>query len=145
MTYIWFLLLEMSYGCFVTLASIEAVRPVFSIVMGIFLLVIAWRLSRSTSGWTSRFIVSGAFLLAFGYILLLPMYEAGTLQNFSPRHRNHPDAASILAWHLVKLTVMNAGWLFLGLGIAMHAKVFSSPTPASKSAPVLAPHDTVVA
>lgn len=128
------------------LASIEAVRPVFMIVMGVFLLLIAWRLSRVTRGWTSRLIVSGAFLLALGYIILMPLYEARIIEPFSGRGRYHGDAATAMAWHTVKLITMNTGWLLLGLGIAMHAKIFASPSPARKTSPTpVASHDSVIA
>ena len=52
-------------GTTVPLLSIEASRPAFMIVMGLFLLVVAWRLARGGSGWASRLLVSGAALLAF--------------------------------------------------------------------------------
>ena len=127
------------------LASIEAVRPVFMIVMGVFLLIIAWRLSQVTRGWTARLIVSGAFLLGLGYIVLMPMYEAGLIEPFG-RGRYHGSAATAMAWQTVKLIIMNAGWLLLGLGIAMHAKIFAAPSPALKTSPTLiASHDSVTA
>ena len=44
----------MTYGMGMHLGSIEAVRPVFMIVMGVFLMVIAWRLCKTTEGWTAR-------------------------------------------------------------------------------------------
>ncbi len=128
------------------LASIEAVPPVFKIVMGFFLLLIAWRLSRVTRGWTARLIVSGAFLLAFGYIILMPLYEAHIIEPFSGRGRYHGEAATAMAWQTVKLITMNTGWLLLGLGIAMHAKIFAAPSPARKTSPTLAAsHESVIA
>lgn len=111
------------------LASIEAVRPVFMIVMGISLLVIAWRFSKCTHGWTTRMILSGALLLAFGYAVLLPLYEAGSIERLSPRGHYHGSAATAIAWHTVRLVAMNSGWLLFGLGLAMHAKVFTATPP----------------
>ena len=39
------------------LGSIEAVRPVFLIVMGVFLSLIAWRLAKTSGTWTARTLV----------------------------------------------------------------------------------------
>ncbi len=129
---------------FLPLASIEAVRPVFMIVMGIFLMVIAWRISQSTEGWTARLIVSGAFLLGMGYVVMMPLYEAGLIERFSPLGRYRGSAATAVAWHFVKLIGMNSGWLLFGLGLAMHAKIF---TPSARRRPlnstILAPHESV--
>jgi hypothetical protein len=107
------------------LASIEAVRPVFMIVMGLSLMITAWRLSQSTHGWTARLIVAGAFLLGFGYAILLPLYEARIIEPFSRMGRYRGDAANAVAFHVVKVITMNSGWLLFGLGLAMHAKVFT--------------------
>jgi len=38
-------------------------------------------------------------------------------------------AASAVAWHVVKLMVMNLGWLLFGIGIALHANILGSPAP----------------
>lgn len=113
------------------LASIEAIRPVFMIVMGVFLMVVAWRLCQATEGWTARLIVSGALMLGFGYAVILPLYDAGMIQRYSPSH----GSASALGWHAIKLFVMNTGWLIFGLGLAMHAKVFSPNPPPRKLSP----------
>lgn len=115
----------MSYGNVLPLASIEAVRPVFMIVMGIFLMIIAWRLSKCTNRWTARMIVSGSALLGFGYAVLLPLYEAGIIELPSKNGHYHGSQDVALAWHCVKLTTMNTGWLMFGLGVAMHARIFS--------------------
>ena len=120
----------MTYGMGMQLASIEAIRPVFMIVMGVFLMVIAWRLCQTTKGWTARLIISGALLLGFGYSFLLPMYDAGLIERFTPA-----SSPSALAWHSVKLVVMNCGWLFFGLGLALHAQVFSISPPPRKLSP----------
>ena len=109
------------------MASIEAVRPVFLIVMGIFLMLIAWRLAKTADHWTGRLIVGGAFLLGFGYAVMMPLYEAGVIERLSPRGRYHGGVATAMGWHAVKLVVMNAGWLLFGAGVAMHAKVLRSP------------------
>ncbi len=126
------------------LSSIEAVRPVFMMVMGLFLIVIAWRLSNITTGWTARLIVSGALLLGFGYGVMLPMYEAGKIEPLSARGLYKGSAEVAVAWHCVKLVVMNGGWLVFGLGLAMHAKVFSPAPPRRQPATSpLASHGSV--
>ena len=117
------------------LGSIEAVRPVFLIIMGVFLMVIAWRLSKCTSGWTARMIVAGALLLSFGYAVILPLYEAGVIERYSPRTHYHGTAATALAWQVVKLIAMNSGWLFFGIGVAMHVKLFGTPAPRRAPTP----------
>lgn len=133
----------MSDLMFPPLASIEAARPVFMIVMGMCLLLIAWRLSKSAGVWASRLMVAGALLLAFGYALLLPMYEAGVLKPYSPRHGLDADA---MAWQVVKMTVMNLGWLLFGLGLAIHAKVFGHRAARPKLSPnrPFSPHESPV-
>ena len=98
------------------LASMAAVRPVFMIIMGLSLMIFAWRLARTTHGWTSRWLVGGALLLGFGYALLLPMTLAGG--------HFHGDAANAAAWDVVKTVTMNLGWLALGIGLVLHAQVF---------------------
>lgn len=114
------------------------------IVMGVFLMIIAWRLSKSTTGWTTRLIVSGAVLLAFGYSVMLPLYEAGLIERYAPLSHYHGGAATALAWHAVKILAMNCGWLFFGLGLAMHAKIFNANTPFRKlSHHTLATHESV--
>lgn len=135
----------MSVIGFNALGSIEATRPVFLIVMGVFLMLIAWRLAKSSGPWTSRMLVAGAFLLGFGYSVMLPLYEAGVLLQYSPKARYHGDGASILAWHAVKLVVMNAGWLVFGLGIAMHAKILGNTSPHAARVEIrpLPPHESI--
>lgn len=139
-----FFYLEMNRGNISALASIEAVRPVFLIVMGIFLMVIAWRLSKRTEGWTARMIVSGALLLGFGYAVMMPLYESGCIERFSPLGRYHGSAATAIAWHSVKLVVMNSGWLVFGLGLAMHARIFTATAPRRKlTPPTLSSHGSI--
>jgi hypothetical protein len=133
----------MNCGIFLPLASIEAVRPVFMIVMGVFLMIIAWRLSKTTNGWTARTIMAGALLLGFGYSVLLPMYEAGGIEGYSAKGHYHGSADAAIAWHCVKLTVMNGGWLLFGLGLAMHARVFSPASPGRAPATTPVPHESV--
>lgn len=124
------------------LASIEAIRPVFMIVMGVFLMVIAWRLCKSSEGWAARLIFAGSLLLGFGYAVMLPLYDAGLL----PRFSTNGGSATALAWHAVKLVVMNCGWLFFGLGLALHAEVFSiSPPPRKLSPSPLSPPSEFIA
>lgn len=133
----------MSYGNFPPLGSIAAVRPVYLIVMGVFLMVIAWRLAKNTTGWTARTIVSGALMLGFGYAILMPLYEAGLIARLSSHGHVHGDPAAALAWHAVKTVMMNGGWLLFGIGLAMHAKVFAySPAPRLTTAlPPAATHE----
>lgn len=129
---------------FTTLGSIEAVRPVFLIVMGVFLSLIAWRLARTSGTWTARLLVSGALLLGFGYAVLMPLYEAGVIRYYHPRAHMHGDVATTMAWHAVKLVVMNAGWLLFGLGVAMHAGILKSPAPRPRAlARNLPPHESI--
>ena len=119
----------MSNGGFFFIGSIEAMRPVFLIVMGVFMLIFAWRLAKSSETWTSRLMMAGALLLAFGYALMLPLYEAGVLEQYSPARTHYQgSAATAMGWHAIKLVVMNAGWLVFGIGLAMHAKILS-PAP----------------
>ncbi|MEO5714344.1 MAG: hypothetical protein ABIT37_12730 [Luteolibacter sp.] len=127
------------------LASIEAVRPVFLIIMGAFLMVIAWRLSKISTGWAARMIVAGALMLGFGYVIVMPLCEAGLIERYSPgRTHYHGTAATALAWQVVKLISMNCGWLFFGLGVALHAKLLSIPAPRrANNPPTLVSHESV--
>jgi len=119
----------MSNGSFPALGSIEAVRPVFLIVMGVFLMLLGWRLAKTSGTWTARSLVAGALMLGFGYAVMMPLYEAKLIEPFSPKGHYHGAAASAVAWHVVKLMVMNLGWLLFGIGIALHANILGSPAP----------------
>ena len=116
------------------LASIGAVRPVFLIVMGICLMIFIWRLASGATDWAARLMVAGSLLLGFGYAVMLPLYEAGIIErmNYVILLEN---SATALAWHAVKLVVMNGGWLVLGTGLAMHAGVLPSPVPRKVTSP----------
>ncbi|MGJ8643943.1 MAG: hypothetical protein ACSHX9_11085 [Luteolibacter sp.] len=116
----------MPSALFSNLASIEAVRPVFLIVMGVFLMVVAWRIARETTGWSARLTVGGAFLLCLGYAILVPMYEAGKIEKFHPSLHLH-DPATAMGWHAVKLVIMNVGWLLFGLGVGIHSGLLRLP------------------
>ncbi|MEP3211765.1 MAG: hypothetical protein ABJQ29_01095 [Luteolibacter sp.] len=116
----------MSNVVFFNLASIEAVRPVFMIVMGVFLMLVAWRIAKETDGWSARLTVGGAFLLCLGYAILIPMYEAGVIEKFHPSLHLH-DSAAAMGWHAVKLVVMNTGWLLFGLGVGIHSGLLHMP------------------
>ncbi len=118
------------------LASVDAARPVFMIVMGIFLMVFAWRMAREMDRWTARFLVAGAFLLCFGYAFLIPMYEAGIIGGVS-KGAGISQSQSAIGWHAVKVVVMNSGWLFLGLGLGLHSGLIRIPAALriSKSQP----------
>ena len=134
----------MSNGGFFALGSIEAVRPVFLIVMGVFLTLIAWRLAKTSGKWTARLLVAGAVLLGFGYAVMMPLYEAGVIDRYSPAGHQHGSAATALAWHVVKMVVMNAGWLLFGIGVAMHAKILGSPAPRPRTATCsTSPHESI--
>ncbi len=97
------------------LASIDAVRPVFTIVTGIALLVSVWRLSQIADLWTARTLVGGAVLLGFGYIIALPLREAAAAGHFLTDH------ASAAGWQAARGFALNGGWLLFGLGMALHA------------------------
>lgn len=135
----------MSNGAFFTLGSLEAARPVFMIVMGVFMLLFAWRLAKVSDAWTSRLLMAGALMLAFGYSLLLPLYEAGLLEYYSPaRLHYHTNAATVLGWHVTKMVIMNLGWLVFGLGLAMHARILASPVRQSpREIPLPSPNEFI--
>lgn len=118
------------------LAATPQLRPVFLIVMGAFLLLTAWRMTRGTRGWTPRVILTGASLLSFGYIIIMPLYEAGIILPLSKLGMVDANHNVILLWHTAKLLCMNAGWLTFGTGMAMHAGLFET---ARSHAPVQAP------
>jgi len=115
------------------------------LVMGAFLLMLGWRLSRDAKGWSGRFLVAGTLLLAFGYVVIVPLYETGRIERIAPDVHVHGDTSIALAWHVVKLFTMNAGWLFFGIGIALHARVLASQSsPATSPNPILSPvHESV--
>ena len=134
----------MSADSFSALGSIAAVRPVFLIVMGVFLMLIAWRLAKTSGVWTARLLVAGALLLGFGYAVIMPLFAAGVIENYLPGRHYHGSAATVVAWHLVRMAVMNTGWLLFGLGLAMHAKIFSSPAPRPRAqARSYSPHESI--
>jgi hypothetical protein len=117
----------MNYISFLALDSHEAVRPVFLMVLGVVLTILTWRLARTSGVWTARFLVAGALLLGFGYAVMMPLFEAGVIERYVPGAQGQRGAATALAWHVVKIVVMNTGWLLFGTGIAMHAKSLDAP------------------
>jgi hypothetical protein len=122
------------------LASASAFRPVFMIVMGAFLLLTAWRMTRGTTGWTPRTLMAGALLLALGYSVVMPLYQAGVLLPLSLVGQLPGDASVAMAWHVVKVVSMNGGWLLFGLGLALHAGIFESEkSPAPVESPATSP------
>jgi hypothetical protein len=128
------------------LASISAMRPVFMIIMGVFLLLTVWRITRGTSGWAPRVLMAGAILLAFGYAVVMPLYQGGILIPVSPAGGAlFEHTAADLGWHLVKMVSMNGGWLVFGLGLAMHAGLFETERSAAPiQVPVTSPsHEPV--
>lgn len=112
-------------------------RPVFLILMGLVLLLVAWRLVRHRTGWSGRVLMSGAILLAIGYSVILPLYDARVLTPLT-HLIFYPDAdpAVALGWHVIKLLSMNGGWFLFGLGLALHAGLFESARPV-KTVPSL--------
>jgi len=105
------------------------------IVMGVFLMIIAWRLAKGLDGWSARLIVAGSFLLGFGYVVVLPLYDAGILPRFSLKANTPVNSPDAYAWNMVKTFVMNFGWLLFGLGLAMHAKIFTATSPGQNLSP----------
>ena len=127
MTYDLMLMFLMNHAAFHTLGSIEAIRPVFMIVVGVFMLVVAWRLAKLSGGCTACLMVAGSLMLAFGYAVVVPMYEAGLIEKYSPMRLVYVGSgANAMAWHVVRLIVMNLGWFVFGLGFSMHAGVLRS-------------------
>jgi hypothetical protein len=123
------------------LASTEAFRPVFMIVMGAFLLLTAWRMTRGTGGRAPRTLMAGAVLLALGYSVVMPLYQAGVLVPLSMVGILPVDPDLALAWHIVKVVSMNGGWLLFGLGLALHAGIFET---AASPAPVESPSSSPI-
>jgi hypothetical protein len=122
------------------LASAGAFRPVFLIVMGAFLLLTAWRMTRGTNGWTPRILLAGALMLAFGYSVVMPLYQAGILVPLSLVGQLPGNATVAMVWHVVKMVSMNGGWLLFGLGLALHAGIFETEkSPAPVVSPVTSP------
>ncbi len=130
---------------FPPLASIEAMRPVFLIVMGAFLLLIAWRVTRGSRNWGGRMMLAGAMMLCFGYSVVVPLYQSGRMVSLHHLHHYHGEAWIPVFWHCARLIGMNLGWFLFGLGAAMHARLFEiSPRPVRVSAPVSSPaHEPV--
>jgi hypothetical protein len=122
------------------LASVDAFRPVFTIVMGGFLLLTSWRMTRGTTGWAPRTLLAGAFLLALGYSILMPLYQAGVLMPLSTNSLTQVDPTATLVWHTVKVVSMSCGWLLFGLGLALHAGIFeTAKSPAPVESPSTSP------
>lgn len=127
------------------LASIGAMRPVFMIIMGVFLLLTVWRITRGTSGWAPRILMAGALMLAFGYAVVMPLYQGGMIVPVSSDGGAlFEHTASQLGWHLAKMVSMNCGWLLLGLGSAMHAGLFETEkSTAPVQVPISSSHEPV--
>mgnify|MGYP000088422509 CR=1 FL=1 len=111
-------------------------RPVFMMLMGLSLLLVTWRLTRRCPGWPARTMMTGATMLAFGYAVVLPLYELRIafppeLLIFVPK----ADPVAVYGWHLTKLTTMNGGWLLFGLGLALHTRAFESLVPSPRRSP----------
>ncbi|WP_367874217.1 hypothetical protein [Luteolibacter sp. Populi] len=121
------------------LASISAMRPVFLIIMGVFLLLTAWRITRGTTGWSPRLLMAGAMMLATGYSVIIPLYNAGILIAIPPSGFVNGDAATAMAWECLKLVTLNGGWLVFGMGLAIHAGVFETEKSV---APIQVPHSS---
>lgn len=138
----------MSGGAIGTLASIDAARPVFLIVMGISLVIFVLRLAGTAREWSTRLMITGSLMLGTGYAVVLPAYEAGLVESIHNPHTINLDVA--LAWHTVRLVLMNTGWLVFGIGVAMHAKIFPQAVPRKAAAalspdsPTVSVHESVV-
>ncbi|HVJ46536.1 MAG TPA: hypothetical protein VM511_09150, partial [Luteolibacter sp.] len=87
------------------IASIDAARPVFMIVMGLSLAIFTWRLASGARSWSARLMVAGSLMLALGYAVILPAYAGVLIQQINDPNLANP--ASALGWHLVKLVTMN--------------------------------------
>lgn len=109
-------------------------RPVFLIVMGFSLLLIAFRLRGSVRGWSGWLTMTGAMMLTLGYSVLLPLYEAGVLAPLSQLGSLDRSVGPIVIGYVLKLVLMNGGWLLLGSGVALHANLFEK-APARVKAP----------
>ena len=139
MSYEEFTYASMSCGYLPPLSSIAAVRPVFLIVMGVFLMVIAWRLSKGTEGWTARLLILGALLLGLGYSVMMPLHESGIIKQLTKGGSGHSGA---MAWKALMMVTMNGGWLLFGVALAMHARLFTLPSPRRNPAlPPAATHE----
>lgn len=103
---------------------IDAVHPVFLLVMGIALVMVAWRLALTASVWSARLLVVGSLLLGFGYAVLMPLHETGWLAALVSSGPARAATADLFGWNAVTQVVMNGGWLLFGIGMALHAKVW---------------------
>ncbi len=130
---------------FPPLASIEAMRPVFLIVMGAFLLLIAWRVTRGSRDWGGRMMLAGAMMLCFGYSVVMPLYQSGRMVSLQNLYLYPGEAWVPVFWYCARLFGMNLGWLFFGLGAAAHARLFETARkPARVSTPIPSPaHEPV--
>jgi len=110
----------------------------FLVVMGISLVIVAWRIALTASVANGRLIVVGSLMLGIGYAVLLPIHESGLVAALRPYAHSHAATAETYGLHTVELAVMNGGWLLFGIGMARHARVFGSPPP-TRSTPTI--HD----
>jgi len=111
----------------------EMIRPVFLLVMGVLLVVFAWRIAKSASACNARLIVVGGLMLGFGYAVLLPILETAEIMAHAAPARSHAVTAETYGWHTVVLVVMNGGWLLFGIGMALHAKIWRVPGTRGKT------------
>jgi len=125
-----------------TLASIDAARPVFLIIMGISLVVFVFRLAGGAREWSTRLMITGSLMLGAGYAIVLPAYEAGLIESIHSPHTVNLDVA--LAWHTLRLVLMNVGWFAFGIGVAMHAKILPQPAPRKAAVPATSPDSPTV-
>jgi hypothetical protein len=126
-------------------ALIDAFHPIFMIVMGISLAIVAWRFARTASVWNARLILAGGLLLGFGYGVVLPLDESGLRAALAPWASSQGVTAEAFAWHTVELAVMNGGWLLLGIGMALHVRVWKATT-RTRTTPFhpIPSHDSVI-
>ena len=115
----------------------------FLMVMGVCLVVVAWRIALTANACNARLIVVGGLLLGFGYAVLLPLHETGLIVALAPLLNSRAAVAETFGWHMVILVVMNCGWLLFGTGLALHARVLRGPLPQANPQPIPA-HDPLV-
>ncbi|MCF7675902.1 MAG: hypothetical protein K9N23_08480 [Akkermansiaceae bacterium] len=103
------------------LASFDLSRAPLLVVLGLALVIGTWHLINRNPGGGHRLMMTGALLLGIGYVVLLPLQESGLLAAGGQGH-GHESVIHSTAWQLVRLVVMNLGWLLLGGGLALHAR-----------------------
>jgi hypothetical protein len=79
--------------------------------------------------------MTGATLLAGGYSVILPLYEAQVLVSVENLHfYPEADPANAFAWQSIRLIAMNGGWFLFGLGLVVHTRLMGNTDPATAAA-----------